>query len=162
MTRLRKRSGAAISETGPALFILLIMVFFPMINILQIGAGYAIAQTYHDYTIREIACRDPSNAQDAIDKVRDEFGSSALFDFLKVRNFGLVGNPQFLGVDGAPMGIPPAGDPARRNIARVRISTRVEVSPFITVPFIPAVPGLSAPFPFLETTDRPQEELGLN
>ena len=38
--RLRSRRGSAITETGPALFVLLLLIFFPLIDLLGIAANY--------------------------------------------------------------------------------------------------------------------------
>ena len=164
----RKPEGSAITEMGPALFILLILIFFPMMNLIQIGAAYALANTYHQYISREIAFKRPELSSAAISKVNTEVDANSLFQFVRIVG-RTVDSVQFLDKNGAVVsGLPAAGDTSdaaratRNSIAQVRVQTTMTVSPYITIPFFASIPGLGAPVPFRVSSDRPQDEKGLN
>ncbi len=171
MKYLRKSSGSAITETGPALFILLIFTFFPMLDILQLGAAYAISNTYHQYISREVAFRRPEQSALAIAKVNTEIANNPVFQFvgIKVPSGVSVDPPVFVTTNGTPVAPPQnpndVSDPTnnvRRSIAKVRIRTTVTCIPYFTVPFFNNIPGLGAPVPFVSSSERPQDEKGLN
>src|SRR5688572_17880202 len=113
MFRLRRRQkGSAITETGPALFILLICIFFPMMNIIQLGAAYAISQLYHDYMIREIACSNPADGGPggpAQIKINNDFNNNPLFNFVKIEpgQFNVSEGPVYILDDGQVLNSPP-------------------------------------------------------
>lgn len=152
MSKPRRAKGSTITETGPALLVLFILIFFPMLDLVQMGAAYAMSLSYHDYMIREIACRKPTDADraTAVTRVQSEFTSSNFFNYLKAS------------LPGGASSVQATYLPDATNPTSVRVSTRVQVLPFIVIPFIPAVPGLSAPLEFNFSTERPQEEKGLD
>lgn len=135
--RKRKATGSAITEMGPALFVLIILIFFPMLNLVQIGVAYALANTYHQYISREVAFRRPEDAQLAINRVNTETDAGPLFQFVRLRR---TGNPtvRFLNTAGAVIATAPVGGLAeaqRRAITQVRVTTTVECNPYFTIPF---------------------------
>ncbi len=157
--RRRRCRGSAITETGPALFLLLVLIFFPMLDLLGLAVGYIMSGNFHDYMIRElalsappgIAVPDPSiqTQAQARAKVIQEFGSSGFANFLKM-------TPADLQVPSITY-IPNSANPDF-----VQCTTTCIVRPFISIPFFGNVPGINAPFPFTITTQRPQEEKGRN
>jgi hypothetical protein len=162
--RKRRATGSAITEMGPALFVLIILIFFPMLNLVQIGVAYALANTYHQYISREIAFRRPDDFTQAVNRVNTETDASPLFQFVKLRRTALP-TARYLNVGGATVAIAPTGNLAeaqRRAITQVRVTTTVECNPYFTIPFFNNLPGLGRPVPFTSTTDRPQDEKGLN
>ncbi|MBY0356683.1 MAG: hypothetical protein K2W82_01670 [Candidatus Obscuribacterales bacterium] len=153
---LRPATGNAIIETGPALFVLLVLIFFPLLDIMGIAVGYQMASTYHDRMIREIAVRTPdaTGYNAAVARVNGEIINGPFYNFLRMQ-------PADLQVVLPPTYIP---DPTKSpgHFQAVRVRTTVTIRPFIIIPFIGNVPGLSAPVPFTMTTERPQEEQGIN
>lgn len=147
--RYRRKRGAAIAETGPALFLLLIIIFFPMLDLLEMGAAYVFASIYHDYVTREIAIRTPEAGGNAAakEKVNAEFRGSGFFSFLKMQNNDMrVDEVKYL--------------PDMSNPTQVEVTTTVTVRPFIIIPFFANVPGMGAPVDYKHTSQRPQEEKG--
>ena len=149
--------GSAITETGPAIFLLIVIIFFPMLDLLEMGVGYIMSSIYHDHMIRELALSAPpsappdpaiQNQAQAITKVNTEFKNSGFFNFLKMTQNDLqVSNITY---------IPP------NNPNIVQCTTTCMVQPFISIPWWSQLPGLNAPFPFTITSQRPQEEKGRN
>lgn len=155
ISKLRRQTGGAITETGPALYVLLVLTFFPLLNIIGMACGYQMASIYHDRMIREIAVKTPNAAgyNAAVAKVNAEFIGGSFYNFLRMQ-------PGDLQVTLPPIYTPDATK-APGHFSDVRVQTTVTVRPFITVPFI-QVPGLSLPIPFTMTTERPQEEQGID
>lgn len=149
MSKYRRQRGAAIAETGPAIFLLLIIIFFPMLDLLEMGAGYVFSSIYHDYMIRELAIRTPQEGGNtaAMQKINTEFRASGFFSFLKMQDGDMrVDEVKYL--------------PTIANPDQIQVSTTVRVRPFITVPFFDGVPGLGAPVDFKLASVKPQEEKG--
>lgn len=174
MKRSRKPQGSALAEMGPALFILLILIFFPMLNLVQIGAAYALANTYHQYVLREVAFRRPDDKDAAISRVNNEIDANPLYQFLRITN-RTVDEVKFLKADDSEVTMPlptitDATPPEvredarqkRNDIAKVRVTTTMTVSPYFTLPFFNNIPGISAPVPFRAQSERPQDEKGVN
>lgn len=154
----RRCRGSAIAETGPAIFLLIVVIFFPMLDIVEMGAGYIMAGIYHDYMIREIAVSAPPGAtpdpniqtkDQAIAKINDQFQNSSFYKFLKIPDGGLS-------VDTVTY------KPDDKNPSTVQVQTTCKVQPFISIPWFGELPGLNAPYPFIIGSERPQEEKGRN
>lgn len=150
LLKSRARNGSAITETGPALFVLLILIFFPLVDLMGIAANYCFAFLLHNAELREVALRHPRqpDANQAIQRVDTEFLNTTFANFLKlgpgdVTHVGpsFVANP-----DGQTM--------------TVQLTTRITAEPFLRIPFFGAIPGINADLPFSFSTTRQQEELG--
>ena len=154
----RRSRGSAITETGPALFLLFVVIFFPMLDLLEMAVGYIMSGIYHDYMIREIAMSAPPGVTPdpaiqtqaaAITKVNTQFKESSFYKFLKMEPSDLqVSNIQYF--------------PNESNPNIVQCTTTCTVKPFISIPWWGSVPGLNAAFPFIISSQRPQEEKGRN
>lgn len=165
----RKSQGSALAEMGPALFLLLILIFFPMLNLIQIGAAYALANTYHQHIIREIAFRRPEQKNQAIAAVNREIDANGLYTFIKATT-KTVDQVDFLDKNGAvitaslpaPEDTSSAANDLRNSIVKVRVTTTMTIAPYFTIPFFQPIPGISAPVPFRVQSDKPQDEKGVN
>jgi hypothetical protein len=157
MARKRnRRYGGAIAETGPALFLFFVCVFFPMLDLLYIVAGYGFGWFLHSTEVRECSVRKPDNsAGSQYVKIADD-------DFFK----NAKGMAEFLGFNDANRSTrirhdgPVFTDGANGAPGEVRLTTSVDIKPWLYIPFIPGVPGLSKDIPVSFTTIRPQEESG--
>lgn len=151
-----RRRGSAIAETGPALFLLFIAVFFPLTDACYLLAGYAFAYFLHNTEARECSVRKPDNSQAAayIQAADDDFYTNA------------GGIAQFLHLDGAnrfsrithngPNYTPGSnGQPGTMTL-----TTTVRIQPWFYLPLCAGVPGLGADIPLSFTTTKPQEESG--
>lgn len=147
--RLRSRRGSAITETGPALFVLLVLIFFPLIDVLGICANYCFCFLLHNAELREIALRRPiaAEATQALQRVDGEFTNTSFANFLRLSPSDVTH-------------VGPTWVTHPDNSMTVQLQTKVTCEPFLRIPFFFAIPGLSADLPFQFTTTRPQEELG--
>jgi hypothetical protein len=158
MLQLRRRRGSAISEFGPALFLLLVIVFFPMLDLLGMAAAYVMSGIYHSYMIRELSLSAPPSAAPdpaiqtqaaAKTKITSDFQNTSFFRFLGMKPGDLVcSNVTYI--------------PNATNPLLVQCTTSATMTPFISIPWWGAIPGLNAPFTFTMTSQRPQEEKGRN
>ncbi|MBX9685615.1 MAG: hypothetical protein K2X27_02870 [Candidatus Obscuribacterales bacterium] len=154
----RSATGSAITETGPALFLLIVLIFFPMLDLISLGAGYIMSGIYHDYMIRELALSAPPGSgadssiqskDKAIQKINKDFETSSFFNFLRMSpGDASVVSVQYL--------------PDDTNPTTVQCKTRCVIQPFISIPWWTNLPGLNAPINFEMETQRPQEEKGRN
>lgn len=154
--RHRGRKGSAITEFGPALFFLFVLVFFPLIDVLYLACGYGFAWYLHSYEIRELSVRPPvaGNATTVLGQVDDDFlkSSPGLAKFLGIES----SNKATTITHAAPVYTPEAAGVR----GEVRLTTNILVKPFLYIPFFPNVPGVSASMPFTFTSSKPQEENG--
>lgn len=149
-TKRRKDSkGSAITEFGPALFVFLIMIFFPLMDVIGIGAVYCCGWYCNFMVTRELAVRRQSDAGAVATEVNTQFMNSGLANFVGIRTVAdLVHTPVYNPANTV------TGQPAE-----VVCTSRVTAQPFLTIPFLPSIPGLSAPMTFTMTQARPREVL---
>ncbi len=131
------------------MFILFIIVLFPLIDLLYLGAAYGIAWYLNHLEVRELSVRLPAEAATVLTEVDTEFFQLGLARFIDLQaatvmhpggaRFDLAGNPP-----------------------TVSLLTRVNIRPLLNVPFFPSVPGISARVTFDVQSTRVQEELGQN
>lgn len=158
----RSRRGSAIAELGPALFVLLILIFFPMLDLMGAAADYAFANLLHNAEIREIAVRVPDEGQ------KETIAQQADKDFINT----MPGYAQFCGIKVADVGNDAKikhsiqyikSDPANPDeITEVQVATTVSFKPFLVIPYMDGIPGLGGNMTFTVATTRPQEEKGKN
>lgn len=145
----RNRRGSAIAETGPALFILLIMILFPLIDLMYMGVAYSIVYYLNHLEVRELAVRIPSET----DLVLTEVDS----------NYVTTGFGKFVGLTQARITHPLPGKATRSGDPQlVTCTTQATVDPFLNLPFIMSVSGINSPATFSVTSSRFQEEIGEN
>jgi hypothetical protein len=135
--RFKKRTGgSAITEMGPALFILLIAIFFPLLDLALVGLAYFSCATLNDLQTNKAAMLPQSEAESEggpVKKgVREAWQLSAIGTLAR-----LAGEPS-TDVSYTEFGADQC----------VVVSTSFSVKPFLPIPFIPGVPGISAPVGF--------------
>lgn len=147
--RPRRKRGSAVAETGPALFVLILLIFFPLIDLMGMAANYCFALLLHNAELREVALRRPvtSEANAAITRVDNEFFGTTFANFLKLTSSDVTHSG-------------PTWVTHPDNSMTVELQTNVVCEPFLRIPMFGNVPGINAEFPFRFTTTRPQEELG--
>jgi hypothetical protein len=147
-TKRRRNSGTAISEFGPALFVFLICMFFPLINLLAIATIYSIGAEMNDEQLRESAVSKRSQAQSPQGSVMytiptnwkaSGFGKYAKIDSDVDTNVTYKDGPQ---------------DEYGNTQKFVRVSTTFSAKPFLTMAMPVAVPGLSADMKFTFSSSR--------
>ena len=141
----RKRKGSAITEFGPSLFIFLIAIFFPLMDVIGMAAVYCSGWYCNFLVTRELAVRRQQDEAAVYNEVNTEFMNTGLAQFVGVRSAADLAHSAtyFPAAGGTP--------------AQVTCTSRVTGKPFLTIPFIPAVPGLSAPVIFRMMSTRPRE-----
>lgn len=149
-TRRNKR-GSSIAETGPALFILFLMLFFPLVNLVTMTFAYFSCTTLNDLQLREAALLPKKDAQDpagaVMKRIPEEWKAEG------IGAFAGLNKPQVTIVDYVTQ----SKDKDGREEAVVRVTTQVQLRPFLTIPFFPGVPGLGKPMDFQITSQRPVE-----
>ncbi len=145
----RKRSGSAIAETGPALFILLIMILFPLIDLMYMGVAYSIVYYLNHLETRELSVRLAAETDLVLQEVDN--------------NYVTTGFGKFVGLSLPRISHPLPGKATRQgDPILVTCTTVATVDPFLNLPFIMPVSGINSPATFTVTSSRLQEELGEN
>jgi hypothetical protein len=148
---LRER-GSALNEIGPALFILLIFIFFPCLDLLSMAAGYASCMYLNQLQAKEAAVDPASDAKVQSGKVRktvvDNWLQNGVGRFVKTTSYP---NTTVSYHDGQT-------DPTTKITDKiVTVTTTIECLPFLTIPFFFPIPGLSAPMSFTFSTNATME-----
>ncbi len=143
----RNNNGSAITETGPALFLLLIIILFPLIDLIYMGLAFGIVWYLNHLEVRELALRVPSESTQVLTDIDRLFVNQGLGRFVGM-TFPNISHP-----GGAQRG----GTPVM-----VTCTTNVTVLPFMSIPFLFPVSGINAPVNFVVTSTRLQEEEGIN
>jgi hypothetical protein len=144
--------GSSIAEFGPALFVLLILVFFPVLDLLSVCFDYGVVALLNYNQVHEASLLPSDKANDPSGPVKKDIPDAW-------RHTGLA---QFVKVVGAPeTSISYRNGQSNDNNTTekfVIVTTTVVCDPFVHVP-IPAakVPGLNAPMKFSTTSERPME-----
>lgn len=153
----RSAAGATISEFGPALGLLIICFFFPMVDMLSLAVSYGCCLVLNEAQVHEASLLNwndgTSNAQDTVTKtIPNSWTTSGFGQYVK-----MVGTPQTKvffrqGQTGTMSG----GNQFTDKI--VMVKTTVTSSPFLPIP-VPVlnVPGLNAPMTFTIAAERTME-----
>jgi hypothetical protein len=148
LKRRRSSFGGTLAETGPAIFILLLMLFFPLLDLVAMGAACMSCVTLNDLQLREAALLPKTEAQAEGGAVKKR-----IVDDWKSKGIGVfVGLEQ--PVNTSVNYVTGTKDSKERQDMLVRVQTRVRIRPFLTIPFFPGIPGLGAPMDFQITTER--------
>jgi hypothetical protein len=147
MIRRRAKRGSAIAEFGPALCILLLCLFFPLLDMVVLGIQYcACAQL--------VSLQAQKAAQ--VPKTESTCSHGPVCGPL-VDGWMNTGIGQFV----RPLEKPKTQvffnklDEREENVT---VSTTFQVPPFLFIPVCPGVPGLGAPATFTISTQRLLED----
>jgi hypothetical protein len=143
----KKKGGTNTVELAPALFILLIVVLIPCIDILHIGLAYAFGWYANFLATREVACVGPNppapmTPQSVADTATAAWANSGLGQFVHAPPPVNVVNASY----------PPDIDGDGKNDF-CQVTTTVQVLPMFRMPF-----GPTTPISFTYCTVRPLEE----
>jgi hypothetical protein len=81
--RRNNRGGTSSVEFGPAVFILLIVVVIPCIDILQMGLAYGLAWYFDYMALRQAACAGPTNASTEVNNLQAQWQSMGVGNFCR-------------------------------------------------------------------------------
>jgi hypothetical protein len=156
----RRESGVSTYEFGPAMFVLLIFFFFPLIDLLSICVSYGLCMVLNYNQLHEASVEKASDAQDTTGSVKKAIPDqwlNGMGHFVKI-----VGYPKTV-VSYAPTSSPspPASWPGGVEPVSdqtVTVTTTVVCSPFLAIPlFVINVPGLNGPMTFAVTSSHLME-----
>jgi hypothetical protein len=147
----RKGRGSAIAEFGPALWIILIFFFFPMIDLLSVGMSYGFIMVLNYNQVHEASLLPASKAQDPNGSVMKLIPAA-----------WLNGMGQFVKISGSPQTTITyrSGAAGQDGVTdqTVTLTTLVVCNPFLTIPMpYINVPGLNGPMTYSVTSERPME-----
>lgn len=141
LTQQRAKRGSAISDFGPALFVLFIVILFPLLDIIGLTFSYGLCWYLNFKISNQVArCKkidEPKIAQLEIDKV----SATGFAAFLKVQKID-VPTPAYNDSENPPT---------------VSVTTSVTSMPFLTIPFFFKAPGLNDPITFSISTTLTRE-----
>ncbi len=149
--RRRTKRGAGIAEFGPAVFILIICIFFPLCDLVSIGVSYCLLMVLNYNQIQQASLVESSEAQDpsgAVKKGIPDVWRSGMGHFVN-----MSGNPQTDVSYRAGQGT--GGSSEQDKIVRVR--TVITCNPFLPIPFFFGIPGINAPFPLIAFQEKQME-----
>lgn len=141
----RNSTGAAISEFGPALFLMLFFAVFPVLDMIVCGYNYMSCVALNDLQLREAAKLPRSQAQAANGPVRLAIPQ-------KWQNTIIGG---FSGTTELPE--TSVNYQVKHGICFVTVSTTFIINPFLNIPFFYGVPGVGAPLTTTVTNKRVME-----
>lgn len=149
--RRKMSGGASIAEFGPALGLVLICFFFPMINMLSLALDYGLCMVLNINQVHEaslIAMSDATDNAGPVCKAIPDQWLNGMGRFVKI-----VGYPQTTVTyrDGET-------GPDNVTDKIVSVQTTVVCTPFLPVPLPCAnIPGLNGPVTFSINAERPVE-----
>jgi hypothetical protein len=150
----RPMSGSQIAELGPALIIILVVVLFPMINLIYLAAGYASAWYLNHLVVREIAMINPNNDAQVTDQensITSNWANNGVANFIGIYSH----NYQTKVSHGTPV-----YTPSKTNPELVRLTTTVTVRPLFYISLLKDIPGVGKDMVFAISEERPQEDKG--
>ncbi len=152
-TNRRNRCGTAISEFGPALFILLLVIFFPVLDLISICFAYCIVMVLNYNQTHEASLLASEQANDRNGTIKrgipDQWMKTGLGRFVKVSGFPATTVSYRNGLDNQD-------STTEKNVV---VSTTVDCDPFVFIPIpIAKIPGLNSAFSLNATSERPMED----
>ncbi len=149
----KRRNGRAnsMAEFGPALMILLICFFFPLLDMLSMGVSYGLCMVLNYNQVHEASLLPMADAVSATGVVRKG-----------ITDQWLAGMGHFVKTQGYPQCDVSYRDgqtgPDKVTDRIVMVRTSVTCSPFLTIPLpVVNVPGLNGPMLFQISSERPME-----
>lgn len=137
----RKTKGSSIAEFAPMLFVLLLIVLFPMIDFIAMGLGYCCANTLNAIQLREACVTRATAARDTGGPIKrtlvDNWRNTGIGAFTKPVAGSIVTRVNYY-----------QGTSANDIICEV--DTSMSIDPFLQmpIPFLGGLPGLNAPCPY--------------
>lgn len=143
LLKKRNRKGSALSEFGPALWILLFCLFFPMVNLLGLSISYGVCTVLNSNQVHEASLLHYSAAIRTVGPIKKG-----------IPDQWLNGMGQFANLSRFPR------TKLRYLSSSESVGVRTEFScnPFLPVPIpVAKVPGINAPMNFTIYSERPME-----
>jgi len=150
--KVRNCHAGTIAEFGPALFILLILIFFPVLDLLSICFSYGVVKLLNQNQVHEASLIEAKQANDPAGIIK-----KGIPDQWQQAGFG-----KFVNVAGRVQtdvsyrdGLASEGKATEKFVI---VKTTVVCNPLVFVPFpIAKIPGLNTPVPMVATSECPME-----
>jgi hypothetical protein len=142
----RNPHGITLSETGPALFLLLIMGIFPIMDLIFAGSAYTACVLLNNLELREAARLPASQVENAMIQIAHDWQVSGIGQYA-----GILGEPT---TNYAYTVVPIENSSGRQTETYVSVTTNVTLRPFLPIPFFNSVPALGAPVSYSITGRR--------
>jgi hypothetical protein len=146
------RRGSSLAEFAPALLILVLLIFFPVLDLIGICFSYGVVALLNSSQTNEASLLPYAKANDPGGPVKkeipDTWRRTGLAQFVKV-----VGNPttNISYRDGQDN-----GNSTKEKI--VVVNTEVVCAPLVFLPIpVGKIPGMNAPMKLSATSERPME-----
>jgi hypothetical protein len=118
---MRRRRGSAIAETGPALFMFLIIIFFPLLDVMGLAVQFGCGWYHNHLMLQELPVRLKVDAGNVHNEVFARFGASGICKFAGITSI----------TDTTAYDSPTDGQPWT-----VRCTSTINGKPFIALPFL--------------------------
>ncbi len=149
-TNMRRERGQAMSELPGALMILILMVFFPLVNLLAMGVQFGCCFTLNSVQLREAALVKKSQVNATVAAVANNWKNMGLGKFVNLHQGPLT---KVSYKDGQK-------DPVSNITDKIIVvETAMSIRPFLNqdMPMLPKVTGLNLPMQFRFVSERPLE-----
>ena len=142
----RSQHGAALSEFGPAIFLIFVFGLLPVLDALFIGIDYASARYLNEMQLREAQKLPRSKAiapgGSIVQSIPEQWKGTLL------AGLASANHPVETLIDYKPVPWQPVGSNQTENFWFVTITTTASFRPFFVIPFFNGVAGLGAPITF--------------
>jgi len=151
----RRKKGSAIAEFGPALFVLLILLFFPMLNLISLALCYCDCLYLNALLLRQAAVENVlvlnSSAQPPALQINTDpvVTSKIQSDLNQIINQWSTGFGKFAITSQAPTATTNIDlSEGTTKVKYVHVKLTCQCRPLVPMPTFMGVPGLSAPMTF--------------
>lgn len=147
----RNKKGVSIAEFGPALIVLLIFFFFPLVDLLAVGLSFGICTVLNTNQLHEAS----------LDRWQDAADPNGIV-MKTIPTTWSAGLGRFVRAAGAPKTIVGYRDGDKNSDDQidkvVRVETTVRCNPFVPLPIpVANVPGLNGPYTVTITAEKTME-----
>ena len=152
--RNRSKNGSAIAEFGPAMYILIMVFFFPFLNLICMATEYGDCLYLNSLLLRQAALENilvMDNGASPPQLTTDLSCSTSATGSLNtiINSWMASGLGQFASSGTMPVqSISVDVNEGTQRCKYVHLILDVECKPFVNVPFFMSVPGLNAPVTF--------------
>lgn len=143
-----QRGGGNIAEIAPVLFVLFLLIFFPLIDLITLTLTYTAGAFLNHDQLREAALTAKSVAENPDGPIQ-----KTLVDQWKATGIG-----QFASTDKAIKTVVTYKDGVTADEHVVVVTTTVEAKPFMKLPMFDAVPGIGKDMTFEYSDERLMED----
>jgi hypothetical protein len=155
VTPTRRAKGSAISEFGPALFLLLILLFFPMLNLISLALCYCDCLYLNALLLRQAAVENVltlnTGTQPPTLQVNPDPAVTAKVqnDLNQIINQWSAGFGKFAITSTIPVATTSIDlSEGTSKVQYIHVTLTCQCKPLVAMPLFVGVPGLSAPMTF--------------